>query len=64
MQTCCPVNMQACYLPLISLLKIFTQSRYMANNIILLDTNRAISNEPFLWLACNDPLLTAFNLIN
>ncbi|MCP9264367.1 hypothetical protein DINM_022429 [Dirofilaria immitis] len=34
----------------------------MANSIILLDTYRAISSEPFLWLACTDPLLAAFNL--
>lgn len=34
----------------------------MANNVILLDTYRAISSAPFLWLACTDPLLAAFNL--
>ncbi|VDO24879.1 unnamed protein product [Brugia timori] len=34
----------------------------MENSIILLDTYRAISSESFLWLACTDPLLAAFNL--
>uniref|UniRef100_A0A0R3RIW3 TRP_2 domain-containing protein n=1 Tax=Elaeophora elaphi TaxID=1147741 RepID=A0A0R3RIW3_9BILA len=34
----------------------------MANSVILLDTYRAISSAPFLWLACTDPLLAAFNL--
>ncbi|VDN01100.1 unnamed protein product [Thelazia callipaeda] len=38
-------------------------SRSMTNSIILLDTYRAISSEPFLWLACTDPLLAAFSLI-
>uniref|UniRef100_A0A915PKB1 Transient receptor ion channel domain-containing protein n=1 Tax=Setaria digitata TaxID=48799 RepID=A0A915PKB1_9BILA len=34
----------------------------MANSVILLDTYRAISSDAFLWLACTDPLLAAFNL--
>ncbi|VBB32527.1 unnamed protein product, partial [Acanthocheilonema viteae] len=38
-------------------------SRCMANSVILLDTYRAISSAPFLWLACTDPLLAAFNLV-
>lgn len=37
-------------------------ARCLTSGVILLDTYRAISSEPFLWLACTDPLLAAFNL--
>ncbi|VDN25930.1 unnamed protein product [Gongylonema pulchrum] len=37
-------------------------ARCLTNSVILLDTYRAISSAPFLWLACSDPLLAALNL--
>uniref|UniRef100_A0A9J2P0L1 Transient receptor ion channel domain-containing protein n=2 Tax=Ascaris TaxID=6251 RepID=A0A9J2P0L1_ASCLU len=37
-------------------------ARTHANGVITLDTYRAISSGPFLWLACADPPLAAFKL--
>ncbi|VDM41101.1 unnamed protein product [Toxocara canis] len=37
-------------------------ARTHAKGVITLDTYRAISSEPFLWLACADPPLAAFEL--
>ncbi|VDN58742.1 unnamed protein product [Dracunculus medinensis] len=38
------------------------ETKNLLSTIIKLDTYRAISSEPFLWLACSDPLLAANSL--